>query len=352
VEAGYQWESWIYGSVGGGIEIAFIDEIGKGFYEFARTPPGSPNHILWEGLSPSTVVGRITSREPSVYSHDYAGEPIDLFVNTAGFRALRGLTNFEVYLSVPVSQILGNSRRDAVVDREVVFYDRNWNPVSRSSEQISRDIPEGDAHRTGLLIDQIGSDLRPGQYFMAVQIQQPETQAIQIYKTPITVEAYRQPDDHLDISDVEIADSITLQSEVSGSGLFQKDKLTVVPLPTRDISPNRPVSLYFEIYNLTRDTFGKTRYQVDYEMETASERFTIVNALGRLIGQGADGPSGRVSYEHDGDTRDEQMHIELSVREIEGSTVRVTVQVTDLLSESDIPAQTSAARSIDLNLIR
>jgi hypothetical protein len=77
-----------------------------------------------------------------------------------------------------------------------------------------------------------------------------------------------------------------------------------------------------------------------------------VNALGRLIGQGAEGPSERISYEHNGDTPDEQMHVELSVPEASGSTIRVTVRVNDLQSESDSPAFTSVARSIDLNLIR
>ena len=349
VETGYEWESWIYGQVGGGIEVTFVDEIGKGFYEFARIPPGSPNRLLWQMLSPATVVGRIVSQEPSTYDHDHGGSPINLFVSSAGFRGEPGRTDFEVYLGIPVSQVLSEGSTLAAVDREVAFYDQEWNLIHRVTDRISHTI-DGSGETEGLMIDQVETEMRPGEYFLAVQVRQPETHAIQIFRAPITITSHNRSDIGPGISDLEVAGQIT-PAAAGNKGKFSKGELDVVPLPTRQVSNESPISLYFEIYDLTQDAFGRTNYQVDYEVETSSGGLSIVSTLGKLIGRGPEGQTSRVSYEHDGDTPTEQMHVNLSLPQAGASAIRVTVRVTDLhLTEQTATTRPPAVRSIELNV--
>ena len=339
VETGYEWESWIYGNVGGGIEVTFIDEIGKGFYAFAQTPPGSPNRLLWQSLAPETVVGRIVNKQPSTYSHDHGGDPIGLFAAFAAFRGDDGKSDFEVYLGVPTSDASGGGG-EAILEREVTVYDRNWNVVHREAKTL-RETVEPD-RQDGLVVDQLNVALRPGEYLVAAQVRQPSTGGIQIHKSPVTVTDYTGAQT-VALSDLELAGRV---SPAQGASKFRKGSWEVVPLPTQSLSADTPVNLYFEIYGLTRDDFGKTNYQVDYEVETQAGGLSIVSTLGRLIGQGPDDLKSRVSYEHTGDTGDEKMNVSLSLPEASGPAARITVRVTDL----GATGHPSAHRSMELTI--
>lgn len=337
VESGYEWESWIYGSVGGGFEITFIDEIGKGFYEFARVPDGSPNRLLWQTLEPSTVVARVASKEPSVYAFDHGGTPIDLFVGTAGFRGEAG-TDFELYYGVRAKDVADGGRAD--IEFDVVYYDADWTPAARRSGRVEHVF---DGEPDGLVVDQVDTDIRPGEYFVAIQVRQPRTGALQIYRGPVTVPGFAGRD--LGVSDLQVAGRVVAGAGRS-AGKFAKGGFEVVPYPGRHIPAGKPVSLYFEIYGLARDAFGKTRYRVDYEVETSDSGLSIVSTLGRLVGRGPGEQTSRVSYEHEGDAHDERMHVDLTLPPASGSAVRVTVRVTDLVLE-DGP---TVARSVELTV--
>lgn len=344
VETGYEWESWIYGNVGGGIEITFIDEIGKGFYKFARTPPGSPNHLLWQQLAPETVVGRIVSETPSTYDHAYGGDPLDLFVSTASFRGEDGHTDLEVYLGVPLEAVRTPSGT-AVIERDVAFYDQDWKLASRTSDHISEPVAASVPTESGLLVDQVRAPLRPGRYYLAAQVRQAESGRIQIHKSTIDVPGFHVSDENFDVSDLEVAGRV---DPVTGTitEKWRKGQLEVVPLPTHRAPPGQPVALYFEIYGLSRDTYGKTRYRVDYEVETGESGWSIAGSIGRLVGAGPDEETSRVSYEHEGDSRDEQMHVNLSLPPASSGPTRVTVRVTDL-GRSAHPTQT---RSVEITV--
>ena len=189
-ELGYKWASWIYAEIGGGIEITFLDPTGSGFFDFAPIPPNSPNHALWSRMAPETVVAQVVSHTPSIYVHDYGGDPLDLYMYTANFRASDRETAMEAYMGVPMAALTPSGDSHLMLDRDVVVYDRSLRPVFRDSVRMAEAI-SGQAEKGTLMVDQVRAALSPGQYLLGTQVRDPISRKVQVHKTYVAVSSFR-----------------------------------------------------------------------------------------------------------------------------------------------------------------
>ena len=338
-ELGYKWESWIYAEVSGGIEITFLDPTGSGFFDFAPIPPNSPNHALWSRMAPEMVVARVVSQTPSVYVHDYGGEPLDFYMYTANFRASERETAMEVYMGVPMAALTPSRDSHLMLDREVVVYDRSLRPVFRDSVRVAEAM-SGQVEKGTLMVDQVRAALSPGQYLLAAQVRDPISQKIQVHKTYVAVPSFRG--EALALSDLELAGQIV---EVDGqTGKFQKGDLQVVPLPSKTFAKAQPVYLYYEVYNLSRDAFGQTRYRVEYRLK-GIQGTGLIRGLGRLLSQTPQADGVQISYEHTGTSTSEPLYIALDVPENSKEQLEIEVLVTDL-NKPNTPSASKQARFV------
>lgn len=337
-ELGYKWESWIYAEIGGGIEITFLDPTGSGFFDFAPIPPNSPNNALWSRMAPETVVAQVVSQSPSVYVHDYGGDPLDLYMYTANFRASDRETAMETYMGVPIAALTpsGNS---VMLDRDVVVYDRSLRPVFRDSVRVAETI-SGQAEKGTLMVDQVRAALSPGQYLLGTQVRDPVSRKVQVHKTYVAVSSFRG--EALALSDLELAGQIVEVGEQEGK--FQKGDLRVVPLPSKTFAKGQPVYLYYEVYNLSRDAFGQTRYRVEYMLKGV-QGAGLIRGLGRLLSQSPRADGVQISYEHTGTATSEPLYIALDVPENSKEQLEIEVVVTDL-NRPNTPSVSKQARFV------
>ena len=336
-ELGYKWESWIYAEIGGGIEITFLDPTGSGFFDFAPIPPNSPNHALWSRMAPETVVAQVVSHTPSIYVHDYGGDPLDLYMYTANFRASDRETAMEAYMGVPMAALTPSGDSHLMVDREVVVYDRSLRPVFRDSVRMAEAI-SGQAEKGTLMVDQVRAALSPGQYLLGTQVRDPVSRKVQVHKTYVAVSSFRG--EALALSDLELAGQIVEVGEQAGK--FQKGDLRVVPLPSKIFAKGQPVYLYYEIYNLSRDAFGQTSYRVEYRLKGV-QGMGVIRGLGRLLSQTPRADGVQISYEHTGTATSEPLYIALDVPENSKEQLEIEVVVTDL-NKPNTPSVSKQAR--------
>ena len=336
-ELGYRWESWIYAEIGGGIEITFLDPTGSGFFDFAPVPPNSPNHALWSRMAPETVVAQVVSQTPSIYVHDYGGDPLDLYMYTANFRASERETAMEAYMGVPMAALTPSGDSRLMLDREVVVYDRSLRPVFRDSVRMAEAI-SGQAEKGTLMVDQTRAALSPGQYLLAAQVRDPISRKIQVHKAYVAVSSFRG--EALSLSDLLLAGQIVEVEEQAGK--FQKGDLRVVPLPSKTFAKGQPVYLFYEVYNLSRDAFGQTRYRVEYRIKGV-QGTGLIRGLGRLLSQSPRADGVQISYEHTGTATSEPLYIALDVPENSKEQLEIEVVVTDL-NRSNTPSVSKQAR--------
>jgi len=92
----------------------------------------------------------------------------------------------------------------------------------------------------------------------------------------------------LTISDIEMAGSIGTRR----GGRFYRDGVEIIPMPTRTYTTEQPIFIYYELYNLSKDEFGTTAFQVRYGIKPSAQarrRGVLSSAfrgLGRLVGIG------------------------------------------------------------------
>jgi len=157
----------------------------------------------------------------------------------------------------------------------------------------------------------------------------------QVYRQQIVLEDYGA-DDQLKMSDIELAFAIApSQSE----GQFVKNGLKVVPMASKAFRPDQSAFVYFEIYNLSQDGFGQSRYQVEYTLRSYSERaipVRILHGLGRMMRLVEKDQQVEIAYEQVSADTDAETYVELDLRQAEPGEQLVRVKVVDLLTEREV----------------
>jgi GWxTD domain-containing protein len=338
------WESWTYTKVGGGIEITFTDESFSGVYEYAPVPL-APD-LSFEQMrkfaryAPRSVFDRAAAITPDHYAAEYAAEPYEFYFDLADFRGPGGNSTLEVYYGMPNES--GRYRAEAnvtemVVTRQAAAVPTNADTVYRESDHLVYRA-EGDRRVRGAFIPDVERlAVPPGVYRLEVKARNRLDGKLGIYRKAVVVKNYRRED--LLLSDLQLAFHI---SEAGGENKFTKGGLQVIPLPTRKFRKGRPVFVYYEIYNLTRDEFGQTRYSVEY---TVRPRVGI--NLGSIVSRLAQTFSGgkreqvAVGYEQIGLGESEVAYVELDLGDTHTGRYEVRVEVTDLNSGKMIGKETT-----------
>lgn len=125
-------------------------------------------------------------------------------------------------------------------------------------------------------------------------------------------------------------------SETPQGEKFHKEEVWVVTMPSRSYRVDQGAYVYYEIYNLKRDPFGRTRYQVDYAIRRRGIKgkgvWGMMVAGYDLLFAGRE-PKVSVSYERFGDKAFERVYFELETENLGPGMYQIEVTVTDLDAE-------------------
>ncbi len=330
------WEYWIYTDVGRGIEVTFTQPYFPGPYKYADPPLsiGEPNPIiaqLWQRTNPRVVVNWAAAKTPSVYRPDFATAPLDFFYDSARFKGMDGAVMLEIYYGIPVKDLSFRTGEDgkatAFLKRGFALFDEDGRRVHRSAEDMEL-YSEGPLDTTQIAfvpaMDRVS--MAPGKYRMDLQILDQTSEKSQVYNQQTLMNSFEG--ETLMVSDIQLAASIRPQ----GGGEFGKRDIQVIPNPSRVFLSSQSVFLYYEIYNLKRDEYGATRYNVSHEIRGVEKRLVRVDvlaALGKLLGMRDEGEVINIEYEHVGIQVDDFGYLELDMSNTEPGKQTLVVQVTD-----------------------
>ena len=331
------WESWVYvnDGAGGGMEVTFTDEMLNGSFDYAPPPVDVDIDIrklaAFNRLSPRNVSMRTAARYPDYYQPPENDDPLEFYYDLADFRGQADAASaLEVYTGIPQQAAQYLEAEDVTtleVERNVAVLNKETGAVYRVNGDV-RFRHDGDVRQQegAFIPDVVRLDVPPGQYRMEVKARDRLTGKRGRYRQTIRVEAY--PETGLRMSDLELAWRITEDDE---SSKFSKGELHVVPMPTRTYGKGHSIFVYYEIYNLARDTFGQTRYRVAY---TVGEKgSTDVGNIARLVRlRGNRRAEVEVAYEQVGTQRSEVEYVALQLGQQNVGRQVLQVAVTDVNS--------------------
>jgi GWxTD domain-containing protein len=340
--AAIPWEVWIYANVGTGLEVAFTDERRSNAFDYAPVPGVTKRDLdqldedryagqtaymrLVQRLTeyaPGVRVQTVASSQPEHY--DVAEfEPLDFYYDVVSFRGRAGKTDLQLNIGIPIESVILEPDTAKVVklNRRVALLDaaESWAvPMQRDLQ-----VPISGQRAGRALLDRVDViDFQPGDYKVAVQVHRYDTNRLQAYVQELSLEDYSGAD--LMLSDLFVAKEVSEAASTSDPN-FVRGKWRIIPLPSHVFHVGQHVFIYFEIYNLTRDEFGGTRYRVTYEVRGTDETgISSAPLLTRILGRQA-GATVTVSYEQTGTEESVLDYVGLDIGD--ASPGRYTVQMT------------------------
>ncbi len=326
------WETWIYTDVGGGIEITFTDEIGSGTYDYAPVPPNQGGISIRQTASlsthsPRSVYQRAASGTPDFYAPEDETPPLDFHYSLADFRGEDDRSLLEVYYGVPI--LPAHYVGDEDVTRQVLTHhasliSSSLDTVYRQTDGLTYEAAGNQAGEGILVPGVLKLTLPPGAYRLEVKAQDRLRGRMGAYRQQVVVEPYGKS--QLQISDLELAWQVAAEKV---DNRFRKGDLNVVPMPSRTFKRGQSVFVYYEIYNLAKDKFGRTNYTVSYTI-TSKDTPGRVGNISRLFRWG----TGRreelaVTYEQQGEAAQEVEYVELALDEQVPGRYSLKVSITD-----------------------
>ena len=267
-----------------------------------------------------------------VFHYDYHADPLPFQVRIAQFRGQNGRTRVELYHSVIARDLeftpYLNSRLLSSVVTTAAVFDTLYDEIDRKSSRINLIARSKEEVNKISNLDQMNFLLKPAEYHIVIQKENPEGNKLGIRKYRIRVRPFSS--DSLEISDLELAYRV---KQATRKDQFYKDGLRILPYTFRQHDRTTPIILYYEIYNLSRDANGKTKYEISYKAtsilrkENALKKF--FHAIGGIFGAGKAGTV-ESSYQREGDQATEKQYISLDVHKMPPGIIELAVSVKDL----------------------
>ena len=146
----------------------------------------------------------------------------------------------------------------------VFFFDEQWQDVYNHRKSVTFALPPakpvqsaGARHRNDHLLVSHMVTVPQGSYGLTVEL---------LDQTSGAIGVARHRDRFLsDGATFHISD-LLVGSDIRPRHAFPegRDDLLITPNPVRTFSPSESIFIYLELYDLTRDAFGKTRYEIAY----------------------------------------------------------------------------------------
>jgi len=270
--------------------------------------------------------------------YKYDKKPLDFPFNFLTFKGENGKIRVELYFGIEGKEfeletgIQGNTLN---LSRFVGIYDENWN----ESIRINKDdrIPVNltpDEWKNSSATEMEHFEISPGIYNYEFHLQDKVSDKFGVYKDSLTINDYWK-DDFM-ISDILLSGSI--DSAVQNTP-FQKGDLSYNPHMFNDFEKDATVSIYYELYNLTYDSEGKTHFQVTltvqpFGTDKKSEKNIISRFAQRLFGQEKEIISS--TYEYSGHIRDEKLHFNLKTENEQSGKYELIISVRDMNSDKSV----------------
>ena len=339
------WETWTYTQLSGGIEITFTDEMGNGRYDFAPLPEATVEDA--EAISyiarmtehtPEVIYQQTVSRSPDAYRPGLPGDVLSFYYDLAHFRGTDGQTSLEIYYGIPPEQVEIEQESDSSfvhVQLAVALADEGHTSIYRTTNEFlyrGVQIPTTE-ERSAFVPEIIKTQIPPGKYELQVQMKDLISGRTGLYRQELEIRDYQIPE--LQVSDIQLASSIT----DTGATKFKKEDVWIIPIPTRNYGNAQNVYAYFEIYNLSKDSFGQTRYKTEYRIRSSAMPsigvFGAVATGMRTIFRTSK-PQVAVTNELTGRDPDEREYVEIVLNKVKPGVNALEVIVTDQVTGKSV----------------
>ncbi|MDA0745833.1 MAG: GWxTD domain-containing protein, partial [bacterium] len=249
-------EFWDYG----GFRLTFTNTDKRDTWRF---------RVGWMGRQPVDYIG-LVKRIPEFYQDPYKWERYDAPFQIAQFRGTDEKARVEVYYALPGEEVKHKEKQAGVqqvdVRQGLFLFDARWDTVQKVVGKVEL-MPwvNYESTREGYLFASENLHLNPGQYFLAAEVEDQNTKSVGTFRKRIQVQRFGY--DSLQVSDLLLARKVVERDNVP----MGRERFLILPNPLKQCNRLGQAYFYFEIYNMKKDDFGATNYEVTYQVRTRPE---------------------------------------------------------------------------------
>ena len=247
------------------------------------------------------------------------------------FRGNEGKTVFVYSIGLLANDIPGfRDQPGEYIDlnAKVELLSEDWHPITDSNIKVRSlsSIQQTDILGIHLFIDIAELEVESGDYILSTFFIDPERRTRSYQYQSITLPNYLGS--HLMLSD--ILPVIYIGEGESGREVtLTRGNMEMIPFPGRALEFNRSLSIYYEIYNLTKDRFGSTDYRIDYSISIAPYRedqyARLYQDYQRPTGRKEERPLVTSSFTQRGIDSDVVTHLEIDLSEFVAKIDRLEI---------------------------
>ena len=243
-------EMWIYE----GFTISFVNSDGLDSWRFDTRP------------------GRTSSRytfnhQPTHFIDPYRHHKYRIPYQVASFQDGDSLRVELAYALPKYNVAVSDSDRSIALENGVFLFDEHWDEVYRKRSDLKlrwpEIVPSGypvvDRVRNSHLVFQIAFGLSPGAYHLVGEVRDRKQGSIGTFRKHRT---FPSANLSLAMSDLLLAARIETRTPFPEG----RRDLNIVANPLRTYHRSEPAFIYLEVYNLDRDEFGRTEYEIAYRI--------------------------------------------------------------------------------------
>ncbi|MBX7150189.1 GWxTD domain-containing protein [bacterium] len=272
-----------------------------------------------------------------------------LFVNTryATFKDSDQKSRLDFYYILPYSQMnfldtLGAFKWSKNFAAIKIFDYKNYRDVV-TLERENLIFADSMQQKTYGLVDEFRYSLNPGKYILAFQISNNDKQKFNVFQYEVFVRDYSA--DTLTISDIQLAAFISENDSTQIQFIKPHSAVKVIPNAAAHITRSLPLSIYFEIYNLTLDNDGRNSYEISYRFKQPENSRSGLFARIKKLFINEKKSSIASTTMLSGNSTTERSYISLDVSELNGGLIDLEIRVKDLITNIETYS------NVELNLV-
>ncbi len=242
----------------------------------------------------------VLKRTPQRYVDPYRELKYSLPYQVAAFRD-DGKIRLEVAYAIAKARLKVSRAGTVDLQDGLFLFDGDWDEVSRAVYATTRLADAGaDSFRKRYMLSRSTLIVEPGDYNLIAEVQDRGTRSIGTFRDTYSFAA---EDTSPAMSDLLVAADIEMDDPFPE----RREDLNVVLNPLHTFYRSESMYIYFEVYNMKRDDFGRTKYEISYRIGQPEEndivpgRFEAValaEPVGKVrLGIGAVREGGPVEYQ-------------------------------------------------------
>ena len=248
-------EFWHYAD----FRIEFINRDGLDYWTFSPTAVGfgMAEAVAEESSRPIASSRSVVMNTPARYIDPYGKQKYRMPSLMAAFKEGDSI-RVDVVYAIPASKIKMAPRSE--IDEGLFVFTALWDEVSRHVNRNPRFVRiPGHGQQEDYLMGQRQIRVAPGEYVAVLEVGDRSSGSIGRIQQAMHC---RFQDAQVDMSDLLLASRIEMRDPFPE----HRDDLDIMPNPLRTYDGSSPIFVYLEVYHLTRDEFGRTQFDIAYQL--------------------------------------------------------------------------------------